>query len=154
MMKYGMVLQTKVGILTVIADEENLLEVSFGYSDTDYSARTNSIVIKAAAQLAEYLSGTRESFSLPIKTNGTELQERVWAVLKEVPYGQTITYKEIAQRLGGELSPQSIGGACRKNPLEIIIPTHRVLGTNGKVAGNALEAPAKEAVLQIEKQNR
>ncbi|MGI5824289.1 MAG: methylated-DNA--[protein]-cysteine S-methyltransferase [Bacillota bacterium] len=152
-MNYGMVLQTKVGILTVIADEENLLEVSFGYSDTDYKSQANPIVIKASAQLAEYLSGGRKSFDLPLKTNGTELQEQVWAVLKAVPYGQTVTYKDISEKLGGDKTSQAIGGACRKNPLEIIIPSHRVLGSNGKVAGNAIEAPAKEAVLNIEKNN-
>jgi methylated-DNA-[protein]-cysteine S-methyltransferase len=152
-MNYGMVLQTKVGILTVIADEENLKEVTFGYSDTEYKSQANSILIKASAQLAEYLSGTRKSFDLPIKTNGTPLQEQVWSVLKDIPYGQTVTYKDISEKLGEDKSAQSIGSACRKNPLSIIIPSHRVLGSNGKVAGNALEAPAKEAVLNIEKNN-
>ena len=152
-MNYGMVLQTKVGILTVIADEENLLEVSFGYSDTDYKSQANQVLIKASAQIAEYLSGSRKSFDLPTQTKGTELQEQVWAVLKEVPYGQTVTYKDICEKLGGDKTAQAIGGACRKNPLEIIIPSHRVVDAKGKVAGNAIEAPAKEAVLNIEKNN-
>ena len=153
-MNYGIVLQTKIGMLTVIADEENLVEVTYGYSDTDYQAKANPIVIKASAQIAEYLSGQRKRFDLPIATNGTELQEQVWAVLKEVPYGETITYKDISQKLGEDKSAQAIGGACRKNPLSIVIPCHRVLGANGKVAGNALEAPAKELVLKIEKNNK
>ena len=72
---------------------------------------------------------------------------------QEVPYGTTVTYKDIIEKLGGDKSAQSVGSACRKNPLEIIIPTHRVLDAKGKVAGNAIEAPAKEAVLNIEKNN-
>ena len=148
-----MVLQTKVGILTVIADDENLLEVSFGYSDSDYKSQANPLLIKASAQIAEYLAGSRKTFDLPVKTAGTELQEQVWAALQEVPYGTTVTYKDIIEKLGGDKSAQSVGSACRKNPLEIIIPTHRVLDAKGKVAGNAIEAPAKEAVLNIEKNN-
>lgn len=152
-MNYGMVLQTKVGILTVIADDENLLEVSFGYSDSDYKSQANPLLIKASAQIAEYLAGSRKTFDLPVKTAGTELQKQVWAALQEVPYGTTVTYKDIIEKLGGDKSAQSVGSACRKNPLEIIIPTHRVLDAKGKVAGNAIEAPAKEAVLNIEKNN-
>ena len=152
-MNYGMVLQTKVGILTVIADDENLLEVSFGYSDSDYKSQANPIFIKSSAQIAEYLAGSRKTFDLPVKTAGTELQEQVWAALQEVPYGTTVTYQDIIEKLGGDKSAQSVGSACRKNPLEIIIPTHRVLDAKGKVAGNAIEAPAKEAVLNIEKNN-
>lgn len=152
-MNYGMVLQTKVGILTVIADDENLLEVSFGYSDSDYKSQANPLLIKASAQIAEYLAGSRKTFDLPVKTAGTELQEQVWAALQEVPYGTTVTYKDIIEKLGGDKSAQSVGSACRKNPLEIIIPTHRVLDAKGKVAGNAIEAPSKEAVLNIEKNN-
>ena len=153
-MNYGMVLQTKVGMLTVIADEENLIEVAYGYSDTDYQAKANPVVIKTAAQIAEYLSGARKQFDPPTATQGTELQEQVWAVLKAVPYGETISYKDIAEKLNSDKTAQAIGGACRKNPLEIIIPSHRVVGSNGKVAGNAIEAPAKEAILNLEKNNK
>lgn len=153
-MKYGIVLQTKIGMLTVIADEENLVEVTYGYSDSDYKAEANPIVIKASAQIAEYLSGNRKKFDLPIATNGTELQEQVWAVLKDVPYGETVSYKDISQKLGEDKSVQAIGGACRKNPLSIIIPCHRVVGANGKIAGNAIEAPVKELVLKIEQNNK
>ena len=101
-MNYGMVLQTKVGILTVIADDENLLEVSFGYSDSDYKSQANPLLIKASAQIAEYLAGSRKTFDLPVKTAGTELQEQVWAALQEVPYGTTVTYKDIIEKLGGD----------------------------------------------------
>lgn len=153
-MNYGIVLQTKIGMLTVIADEENLVEVTYGYSDTDYKAEANPIVIKASAQIAEYMSGSRKTFDLPIATKGTELQEQVWAVLKDVPYGETVSYKDISAKLGEEKSAQAIGGACRKNPLAIIIPCHRVVGANGKVAGNATEAPAKELLLKMEKNNK
>lgn len=153
-MNYGIVLQTKIGMLTVIADENGLVEVTYGYSDTDYMAKANPIVIKASAQIAEYLSGKRKTFDLPVSAKGTELQERVWAILKEVPYGETVTYKDISQKLGEEKSAQAIGGACRKNPLSIIIPCHRVLDSKGKVAGNAMEAPVKELVLKIEKNNK
>ena len=73
-MNYGMVLQTKVGILTVIADDENLLEVSFGYSDSDYKSQANPLLIKASAQIAEYLAGSRKTFDLPVKTAGGSLR--------------------------------------------------------------------------------
>ena len=152
-MNYGIVLQTKIGILTVIADEKSLIEVTYGYSDSDYQAKASPIVITAAAQIAEYLSGNRKQFELPVSTNGTKLQEQVWSILCTVPYGQTITYKDIAKKLNADISAQAIGSACRKNPLEIIIPTHRVTNADGKVAGNALTLDAKTAVLNLEKQH-
>ena len=75
-------------------------------------------------------------------------------MLKDVPYGETVSYKDISAKLGEEKSAQAIGGACRKNPLAIVIPCHRVVGANGKVTGNATEAPAKELLLKMEKNNK
>lgn len=101
-------------------------------------------------QLDEYCNGKRKYFDLPINPQGTDFQKSVWSVLKTIPYGETITYKEIAEKIGNEKASRAVGAAIGKNPLHIIIPCHRVIGSNGTLIGYAGGLIKKKWLLYIE----
>ncbi|HEX9894089.1 MAG TPA: methylated-DNA--[protein]-cysteine S-methyltransferase [Gemmatimonadales bacterium] len=100
------------------------------------SARGESpVLIEAARQLDGYFAGQRQAFELPLAPAGTEFQHRVWTGLLRIPYGQTISYLELARRLGDERAVRAVGAANGRNPVSIIIPCHRVVGSNGSLVG-------------------
>ena len=106
--------------------------------------------------LESYFSGKQTSITFPLQPKGTIFQERVWKILQEIPYGETMTYGEIAQRIAKEkgvatYSAQAVGQAVGKNPISILIPCHRVLGKNGALTGYAGGVHRKEQLLRIER---
>ena len=106
--------------------------------------------------LERYFSGEETSITIPLQPKGTMFQERVWQILQEIPYGETMTYGEIAQRMAKEkgvatYSAQAVGQAVGKNPISILIPCHRVLGKNGALTGYAGGIQRKEQLLKIER---
>ncbi|WP_309713809.1 methylated-DNA--[protein]-cysteine S-methyltransferase [Armatimonas sp.] len=111
---------------------------------------TLPIFQKAATQLAEYFAGQRTTFSLPLAPTGTAFQKRVWAELIKIPYGQTISYGELARRIGNPSASRAVGLANGKNPLSIIVPCHRVIGASGKLTGYGGGLARKEALLSLE----
>jgi len=106
---------------------------------------------EAANQINEYFNGDRKNFELPISPSGTEFQKSVWKALQEIPYGETRSYKEIAIAVGNEKACRAVGMANNKNPISIIIPCHRVIGTNGKLVGYAGGLKVKDYLLNMEK---
>jgi methylated-DNA-[protein]-cysteine S-methyltransferase len=104
----------------------------------------------AANQLGEYLDGDRTEFELPVRVAGTEFEERVWALVAGIPYGQTTSYGELARRLGAGTDPRDVGAAVGRNPLCILIPCHRVVSATGKLTGYAGGLSRKRALLEIE----
>jgi len=106
---------------------------------------------EAAKQINEYFNGDRKNFELPISPFGTEFQQSVWKALQEIPYGETRSYKEIAIAVGNEKACRAVGMANNKNPISIIIPCHRVIGTNGKLVGYAGGLKIKDYLLNMEK---
>lgn len=104
----------------------------------------------AAAQLAEYFAGERRDFVLPLAPAGTLFQQRVWRQLQRVPYGETVSYGEIAARLGQPGAAQAVGGANGKNPIAIIIPCHRVVAADGGIGGYSSGLHRKRALLRLE----
>ena len=102
-------------------------------------------------QLEEYYSGNRMIFELPMNLKGTEFQQKVWKELCKIPYGKTITYKEIARNIGNEKAVRAVGTAIGKNPIAIVIPCHRVIGSNGLLTGYAYGIDKKEQLLNLEK---
>ncbi len=104
-----------------------------------------------AIQVQEYCKGQRSTFDINLDLRGTDFQIRVWQQLLKIPYGQTITYKELAFRVGGANYCRAVGGANNKNPIPIIVPCHRVIGSNGKLVGYALGLDIKEKLLHLEK---
>ena len=110
----------------------------------------DSLKAKLQKQLSEYFSGSRKSFSMKLDLQGTEFQKRVWNELTKIPYGKTITYKELAVRLGNVKSIRAAGTANGANPIPIIIPCHRVIGSDGSLTGYAGGLEMKEKLLQLE----
>jgi O-6-methylguanine DNA methyltransferase len=108
------------------------------------------VLREARQQLAEYFVGHRTSFDVPLAPAGTPFQQRVWRALREVPHGVTVSYGEIADRIGAPRSARAVGAANRSNPIAIIVPCHRVVGAHGKLTGYAGGLPRKQALLALE----
>ena len=103
------------------------------------------ILVETERQLQEYFAGTRNEFHLPLEPAGTEFQKKVWRALREIPFGQTRSYLELAKSIGSAKAVRAVGAANGKNPLSIIVPCHRVIGANGTLTGFAggIEVKAK-----------
>lgn len=107
---------------------------------------------KVFSQLQEYFSGQRQTFDFPYELRGTEFQKKVWAALETIPYGQTRSYREIAQAVGNPKAVRAVGAANGKNPMWIVVPCHRVVGTNGTLTGYAGGIDMKRRLLELEQQ--
>lgn len=128
-------------------DEQGIVGMSF-VDNIDASIDLNSDIQK---QLTEYEKGSRKVFDLPLHLKGTEFQLKVWNALLEIPYGETRSYQQIAQRIGQPKALRAVGGACNRNPIGIIVPCHRVIGKNGKLTGYAGGLFYKELLINHEK---
>lgn len=104
----------------------------------------------ACAQLSEYFSGSRKEFSIPLKLNGTEFQVSVLEALQDIPYGETTSYGVIAKRIGRPKAVRAVGAANGRNPIPIIVPCHRVIGSTGDLTGFGGGLDTKEALLRLE----
>jgi methylated-DNA-[protein]-cysteine S-methyltransferase len=104
----------------------------------------------AIAQLSEYFAGGRRHFDLPLNPRGSDHARQVWRLLAEIPYGQTTTYGALASKVGGAIRPRDIGGVVGENPLSILIPCHRVVGSTGKLTGYAGGLDRKRYLLELE----
>lgn len=120
-------------------------------SDEEGSGTASEMSELAAKELDEYFSGKRKSFDLPLEPQGTEFQRKVWNALLEIPYGETRSYKDIAEKIRNPRACRAVGGANNKNPIVILIPCHRVVGSHGGLVGYGLGLPMKQQLLDIEK---
>jgi methylated-DNA-[protein]-cysteine S-methyltransferase len=102
------------------------------------------------AQLREYFAGQRKAFDLPLLMEGTAFQRRVWTALQDIPYGMTISYAELARRVGQPTASRAVGLANGRNPVAIIVPCHRVVGSNGRLTGYGGGLPRKRFLLDLE----
>jgi len=148
-----------VGKLTLVCAEKELTAILWENEPPDRAgaeepepADENPILLEAAGQIAEYFAGRRQRFTLPIPETlrGTPFQRRVWSALRQIPYGQTLSYGELARRIGSPAASRAVGGACGKNPLPILIPCHRVIGQSGKLTGFGGGLEAKLRLLELE----
>lgn len=111
----------------------------------------DEVLDQAEQQLSEYFDGTRTEFDLPLASEGSEFQKKVWAELRRIPYGETATYGDIARRLGYEpVISRAVGTANASNPLPIVVPCHRVIGSDGKLTGYAGGIDRKRTLLELE----
>ena len=108
----------------------------------------------AQTQLEEYFSGERKEFDLPIKLDGTPFQVSVWEALQRIPYGETRSYRDIAEEIGNPNSYRAVGLANNKNPISVIIPCHRVIGANGYMIGYGGGLNKKRRLLDLEKKHK
>ena len=142
--------------MLLAGDDSRLREIRF--VNGRHSAKPDSTWIESSGQLWEpvrqlrsYFAGELEQFDLPLAPDGTSFQQKVWSELCEIPYGETISYGELARRIGNPNASRAVGLANGSNPIPIIIPCHRVIGSNGKLTGYGGGLPIKEKLLALEK---
>lgn len=150
-------MQSPVGELKLVASERGLVAVLWENDDPkrvrflpQVEDPENPILREAERQLWEYFSGKRREFDLTLEFVGTEFQKQVWAALVTIPYGETRSYGDIARQIGNPTAVRAVGAANGRNPLSIIAPCHRVIGTNGKLTGFAGGLQTKAFLLRIE----
>jgi methylated-DNA-[protein]-cysteine S-methyltransferase len=146
---------TTLGDLTLVRDEHALRGLYFPHhwympAAGTLGPRFETGFADVEAQLTEYLAGDRRSFDLPITLIGDDLQRRVWDQVARIPYGGTVTYGDLATRLGGGVTAQQVGAAVGRNPLSIVVPCHRVVGRNGNLTGYAGGIGRKRHLLEME----
>ena len=127
-------LNTPVGRLRLVSDGAALLRVEFeGQHGTDGRELNDQVLTDAIRQLREYFSGQRREFNLPLAQEGTDFQQRVWQALTAIPYGESRSYRDIAVALGNRQAVRAVGAANGRNPLPIVVPCHRVVGSDGSL---------------------
>lgn len=149
------VLATRLGDLTVVRDHDQLTGLYFRHhwyrpDPATFGPRSDRGFEDVSGQLEEYLAGRRTFFDLPLGPRGTEFQLRAWELVAQIRYGHTTSYGELARRLGGDVTAQQVGVAVGRNPLSILIPCHRVIGSTGKLTGYAGGLQRKRDLLDLE----
>ena len=155
-------IDTKIGCLEIVSLEIAAVEIATEgqflthllFSDTkspsDAVEKSTPFLRKVAGELNEYLSGKRRQFDIPIKLSGTDFQLAVWNALLTIPYGETRSYKEIAEQIGNPKSCRAVGMANHRNPIAIIVPCHRVIGADGSLTGFGGGLDLKRQLLELE----
>lgn len=148
-------LNCPLGKLTLESDGQALTRIRLPEEKWEPDSETNRVrkpelFAEAAAQLGAFFRGERQDFDLPLNPGGTPFQQKVWNLLREIPRGETITYGELARRAGNPKASRAVGAANGRNPIPIVIPCHRVIGSNGMLTGYAGGLEAKKKLLEIE----
>jgi O-6-methylguanine DNA methyltransferase len=157
-------LETPVGELWVACSERGVCKVMFpceagralleqwlrSHLPRSGLTATSALLEQACAELAEYFSATRHDFTLPLDVQGSAFHQRVWLGLRQIPYGRTVSYGELAHSLGAPKAARAVGAACGANPVPIIAPCHRVLGSDGSLHGFGGGLPLKAWLLRHE----
>jgi methylated-DNA-[protein]-cysteine S-methyltransferase len=149
-------METPVGRLLIAADEVGLRKVLFARGRSEVQPqpgwRNNAThLAEVVRQLRAYFAGKLRQFDLPLAPEGTAFQQRVWRELRKIPYGETISYGELARRIGNPKGSRAVGLANGANPISIVIPCHRVIGNNGKLTGYGGGLKTKEWLLALER---
>lgn len=146
--------KTDIGYIKIDYNQNAIIGLKI-IIDTDVNNEgiKTELTTKTFTQVNEYLNGERKQFNIPIAPQGTEFQKKVWQALCNIPYGKTVSYKEIAEKIGNDKACRAVGMANNKNPIMIIIPCHRVIGKNGKLTGYAGGLDLKSFLLDLEKKN-
>jgi methylated-DNA-[protein]-cysteine S-methyltransferase len=153
----GKIIDSPVGRLTLVASDAGLVAILWENDnprrvplDEVVASDDHPVLLETERQLQEYFAGRRREFALPLHFRGTEFQRRVWNALLTIPYGQTRSYAQIARQIGCPTAVRAVGAANGRNPLSIIAPCHRVVGSNGKLTGFAGGLEAKARLLSLE----
>ncbi len=160
-MKNAYYYETIIGKILIAQDEQGITVLSLATElenenwkkqfDFEYNLQETTMLKKTAKQLTEYLEGNRTDFDVELNPKGTEFQRKVWEALRAIPYGETRSYKQIAEAVGNEKASRAVGMANHNNPIMCIIPCHRVIGANGSLVGYAGGLHIKEQLLNLEK---
>ena len=138
----------KIVLVNVVKTKEDIEEIA-----KNSIQKETSLIKNTKQQLDEYFAGKRKKFDIPIKFNGTDFQVKVWKELLKIPYGETCSYLDIAKCIGNPKASRAVGMANNKNKIIIIVPCHRVIGSNKKLVGYACGLDVKEKLLELEKGN-
>ena len=158
MTTYYTYVESPVGPLLLTSDGAQLTGIYFDYESVNVTAwvrRDDAAPFgETVEQLAEYFAGTRADFELPLAPSGTDFQRRVWTELTRIPYGATISYGELARRIGNPNASRAVGLANGRNPIPIVVPCHRVIGVNGTLTGYGGGLERKQHLLTLEASRR
>lgn len=151
-MKYVRICDTVIGEICLVQEGDAIvtLGIAGSRSAKDTVFEETPLLRQAVLQIEEYLAGERREFDIRVRTAGTPFQEKVWRALREIPYGETRTYGQIAAKIGCPRGARAVGMACNRNPIMLLIPCHRVLGSDGSLTGFAGGLPVKEKLLRLE----
>lgn len=153
MQTYYATTKSPLGNMQVVWNDDGITHIDFEDERPEPQSEWKKVTAsksEAVQQLNEYFSGKRKDFKLPLAPAGTDFQQKVWKALLEIPYGTTTSYGELAKRIGRPKAPRAVGAANGQNPVAIVIPCHRVIGSNGKLTGYAGGLDRKEALLNLE----
>ena len=151
-MQYLFHLESPIGPLTLTEEDGALIRLDFGKKGQ--AGPETPLLAEARNQLEQYFSGSLRRFTLPLQPKGTPFQQKVWAALLQIPWGETRTYCQVAAMIGQPKACRAVGMANNRNPLPIFIPCHRVIGANGQLTGYAGGLSAKERLLALEQGGR
>jgi len=154
--KYGdfmfqKIINTKIGDLLICSSDIGITKVVF-YKDKKIETKENKWILQCEKELYEYIDKKRKNFSVPLDMKGTAFQIKVWNALCQIPYGETKSYKDIAREINNPKAYRAVGMANHKNPICILVPCHRVIGTNGELVGYASGLENKRKLLNLEKE--
>ncbi|WP_319804426.1 methylated-DNA--[protein]-cysteine S-methyltransferase [Nocardioides malaquae] len=155
-MKVWTVVESPIGPLRVVGGGEGVTAIEFSPFDEEAQVGERNdeapLLVEAARQLRAYFAGELTDFDLPLAPRGTDYQHRVWAALREVPYGRTATYAEIAAALGQPRgASRAVGSANGRNPIPVVVPCHRIVGADGSLTGYAGGLERKQVLLDLER---
>ncbi len=157
---YSRIDDSPVGPLLLAGNRDGLHVLSFGVGsrpraiDPDWIADTTGVLKGVRQELDAYFAGRLKTFSTPVAFTGTPFQNQVWQQLCRIPYGETISYLELANRIDNPKAVRAVGMANGANPIAIIVPCHRVIGSNGSLTGFGGGLPTKRALLELEQGQR
>ena len=146
-----------IGKLTITEEDGFITNIDFDSGDFPAgksSSEETPLIKRAYSQLVEYFKGKRESFDFPLKTGGTKFQSSCWREFIEIPYGETRSYKEIAEAVGSPKACRAVGMAANRNPIGIVIPCHRIVGSDGSLVGFGGGLSVKEYLLSLEAKDK
>ncbi len=153
----GYIYNTIIGNIAIFCENDFIVSIKFigkNFDSSNIEFKETKLIKDTYKQLSEYFSGKRKFFTVPLKQNGTDFQNKVWNALKKIPYGETRSYKDIAIEIGNPKACRAVGMANNKNKIPIIIPCHRVIGINNKLVGYASGLHIKMKLLELEKYYR
>jgi methylated-DNA-[protein]-cysteine S-methyltransferase len=151
--KFVTYLKSPIGQIKLTGDDKSVNSILFVFDDTEMEEENlNSVLIQCKNELLEYFAGKRKEFEVPVAQAGTEFQQKVWNELLKIPYGKTVSYNFIAELLGDKKSIRAVGGSNGKNQISIIVPCHRVIGSDGSLTGYAGGLWRKKWLLNHEKE--
>lgn len=154
-MKYIYFYNTEFGKIEINTNEEFLSAINFSCINkkSDFIEKETTLIKEICNQLHDYFIGKLKTFNLPILYEGTDFQKSVWKELQTIPYGETWSYKQLAINIEKEKAHRAVGMANNKNPIPIIIPCHRIIGSTGKLVGYSGGLKTKQFLLDLEKNN-